>query len=187
LTFLFLSLKFFNIALGGKIICFFQSRTFKKRRNGMETKSNVPLFGLTLACYITLAGAIAGILFFPFFIFFSKWQAIACLAFLAISDLVDGKIARKRKEVSLVGHFLDRIVRDSVLVAIFLFIFLIETKKDYYFFMLIFFGEAIFLGLNLKGIFVDGKRKNSFYFYCFWNLKQAFYFVYCSWYLLSLN
>ncbi len=135
---------------------------------------------LTVGNLITLGGIFSGLV-----ILFKSEVGHIDLIFiiiLSISDVFDGYVSRKRGEISLWGHFLDRILRDSVIILVFLkilIVFLGTTRQCWNNFGVFLIIEAAFLIFNLINFISyeenskEAIEKRSFWF--LWKVKQSLY------------
>jgi len=132
----------------------------------------------TLANLVTLSGILASLIF----IFYSQKVNVLQKEFLiiiiALSDILDGALARSRKEVSYWGHFLDRSVRDTLVILIFFLLIYFRFPEIFHSnWFLCWIGlEIIFFFKNLtQWVYKEEENKK---FYQAWNAKQALYFLF---------
>jgi cardiolipin synthase len=82
-----------------------------------------------------------------------RYVVAALAIFAAITDVLDGYLARKKNEVTELGKIIDPIADKVVIGAIVIRLFLIGEIPDYYFYLIIVRDLLIFFG----GIFVTKK------------------------------
>jgi|GEM_PF-5701130 len=139
---------------------------------------------LTISNMVTLGGVISGLMI----LLKSEVSYIdlVLLFFLLASDVFDGYIARKRKQVSLWGHFLDRILRDSIVILVFLKLLMapLGASEELWSSLVTLLAAETFLFIfNLVNFIrhardLEAKEEaESGIFWFLWKIKQLLYFL----------